>query len=311
MFRLLKINRFSSIKHIAAFSSTTSQQSTYQKYNNNPKSTEFLFNSKNTFRFAAATAATIAAATTYGYCESPDMVHCEEAAVNSSSTPSSSLPSSPPTSTPSPSLSKTDGPAIVPKKMQRTKSKPMTRRKLARRNSMRKQKRHYQYIIVGAGTTTYAAIEAIRAVDVDADILIISEQSKLPRLDLDSHEEDNLLECDSLADSYNEWRRHVNSRLESEPDAYSTSPLTLLLGKSKFHINVEDKSITMKNGNKVTYDCCLLASAGAPREFYVLDSSKISYGLRDRINTMTTLQDFVDLDTILSSDIDKIAVVGG
>jgi len=87
--------------------------------------------------------------------------------------------------------------------------------------------------------------------------------------------------------------------------------LTLLLGKSKFHINVEDKSITMKNGNKVTYDRCLLASAGAPREFYVLDSSKISYGLRDRINTMTTLQDFVDLDTILSSDIDKIAVVGG
>ena len=176
---------------------------------------------------------------------------------------------------------------------------------------MRKQKRHYQYVIVGAGTTTYAAIEAIRAVDVDADILIISEQSKLPRLDLDNHEEDNLLECDSLADTYNEWRRHVNSRLESEPDAYSTSPLTLLLGKSKFHIDVEDKSITMKDGTKVTYDRCLLASAGAPREFYVLDSSKISYGLRDRINTMTTLQDFVELDTILGSDIDQIAVVGG
>jgi programmed cell death 8 (apoptosis-inducing factor) len=176
---------------------------------------------------------------------------------------------------------------------------------------MRKQKRHYQYVIVGAGTTTYAAIEAIRAVDVDADILIISEQSKLPRLDLDSREEDNLMECDSLADSYNEWRRHVNSRLESEPDAYSTSPLTLLLGKSKFHIDVEDKSITMKDGTKVTYDRCLLASAGAPREFYVLDSSKISYSLRDRINTMTTLQDFVELDNVLASDIDRIAVVGG
>mgnify|MGYP001211489406 CR=1 FL=1 len=176
---------------------------------------------------------------------------------------------------------------------------------------MRKQKRHYQYVIVGAGTTTYAAIEAIRAVDVDADILIISEQSKLPRLDLDSNEEDNLLECDSLADSYNEWRRHVNSRLESEPDAYSTSALTLLLGKSKFHIDVEDKSITMKDGTRVTYDRCLLASAGAPREFYVLDSSKISYGLRDRINTMTSLQDFIELDNVLASDVDRIAVVGG
>ena len=79
-------------------------------------------------------------------------------------------------------------------------------------------------------------------------------------------DEDDLLECDALADSYNEWRRHVNSRLESEPDAYSTSPLTLLLGKSRFHIDVEDKSITMKDGTRVTYDKCLLASAGAPRD---------------------------------------------
>ena len=106
--------------------------------------------------------------------------------------------------------------------------KPMSRRKLARRNSTRKQKRHYQYVIVGAGTTTYAAIEAIRAVDTDADILIISDQSKLPRIDIDSSEDDQLLECDALADTYNEWRRHVNSRLENEPDAYSTSAVRVL-----------------------------------------------------------------------------------
>ena len=231
---------------------------------------------------------------------------------------------------------------------------------------MRKQKRHYQYIIVGAGTTTYAAIEAIRAVDTDADILIISDQSKLPRIDIDSSEDDQLLECYALADTYNEWRRHVNSRLENEPDAYSTSPvslefrcqisisfsfflffffsslfwcvflfplslflivcpqypfmhlvqhtmtqLTLLLGKSRFHINVEDRSITMKDGTRVTYDRCLLANAGEPRDFYVLDSNKISYSLRDKINTMTTLQDFMELDTVLARDVDSIAVVGG
>ena len=258
-------------------------------------------------RFALfATAATAATAATCLVASDGNTVQCE--GMENSTPPLASTTSAPSTSstTSPPSIAPSSAPASPP-----PRPKPLTRRKLARRNSMRKQKRHYQYVIVGAGTTTYAAIEAIRAVDVDADILIISEQSKLPRLDLDNHEEDNLLECDSLADTYNEWRRHVNSRLESEPDAYSTSPLTLLLGKSKFHIDVEDKSITMKDGTKVTYDRCLLASAGAPREFYVLDSSKISYGLRDRINTMTTLQDFVELDTILGSDIDQIAVVGG
>ena len=117
-------------------------------------------------------------------------------------------------------------PSIPAPKSQQAPKRPMSRRKLARRNSMRKQKRNYQYVIVGAGTTTYAAIEAIRAVDTDADILIISDQSKLPHIDIDSSEEDQLLECDALANTYNEWRRHVNSRLENEPDAYSTSAVS-------------------------------------------------------------------------------------
>lgn len=67
----------------------------------------------------------------------------------------------------------------------------------------------------------------------------------------------------------------------------------------------------MKDGTRVTYDRCLLANAGEPRDFYVLDSNKISYSLRDKINTMTTLQDFMELDTVLARDVDRIAVVGG
>ena len=66
---------------------------------------------------------------------------------------------------------------------------------------------------------------------------------------------------------------------------HTMTQLTLLLGKSRFHINVEDRSITMKDGTRVTYDRCLLANAGEPRDFYVLDSNKISYSLRDKINT--------------------------
>ncbi len=205
-------------------------------------------------------------------------------------------------------------PSAVPQggqtQRQSTPGKPLTRRKLARRNSMRKKKRHYQYVIVGAGTTCYAAIEAIRAVDANADILIVSDQAKLPRLDLESEDEE-LIESETLMDTYNEWRRHVNSRLESEPDAYSTSPLTLLLGKSHVSIDVEKKILQLKDGSGLTYDKILLASAGAPRDFYVLDSSKISYALRDRINSMTTLQDFIDLDSVLARDVDRITVVGG
>jgi hypothetical protein len=50
-------------------------------------------------------------------------------------------------------------------------------RQMARRNSRRKQKRHYPYVIVGAGTTANAAVEAIKNRDPDGQILILSEES--------------------------------------------------------------------------------------------------------------------------------------
>lgn len=40
-----------------------------------------------------------------------------------------------------------------------------------------KVKNHYQYVIIGAGTTAYAAIETIFNHQPDADILIISDEA--------------------------------------------------------------------------------------------------------------------------------------
>jgi len=226
-------------------------------------------------------------------------------------------------------------------------STPMSKYKLARRNSMRKQKRFYPYVILGAGTTAHAAIESIRLVDPSADILLVSEEAVLPRMDMDpashsasrpkrsqstssgSTESDSqssletnspygFIENSKLLDAYNEWRRHVNSQLISEPDAYASAPITLLLGRDSIHIDVEKKELLLQDGTAVSYGKCLLASAGKPREFYVLDSSKVSYSLRSKINTCESVHDFVELDNLIktsqvnpSSHIDHVTVVGG
>lgn len=124
---------------------------------------------------------------------------------------------------------------------------------LARQNTTRQVKNHYQYVIIGAGTTAYAAIETIFNHDAEADILIISEEAvrgqheeelhgsssqgvgvdarltslcpsgwlwvllqSLPQPDIFRHHSLST----SLLHSYNEWRRHITSKLESEPDAY-------------------------------------------------------------------------------------------
>jgi len=47
---------------------------------------------------------------------------------------------------------------------------------LARQNTTRRVQGEYQYVIIGAGTTAYAAIETIFNHQPDADILIISSE---------------------------------------------------------------------------------------------------------------------------------------
>ena len=196
---------------------------------------------------------------------------------------------------------------------------PMDRNALtfARRNSMRAQKTHYPYVIVGAGTTAQAAIEAIRQTEPKAEILLLSEESNLPRMDSNwRRSEDGELDpiSDSLLDTFNEWRRHVSSSLANEPDAYSTTPVTLLLGRKDMHFDAENKRILLEDGTEVCYDKCLLATAGKPRQFYVLDSNRIAYTLKDRINPVTTLADFQQLEQLLrneKSNVMNVSVVGG
>ena len=188
--------------------------------------------------------------------------------------------------------------------------KPISRRKLARRNSQRKQKRHYSYVIIGGGTTSYAAIEAVRQIHPEADVLIISEEPSLPRADVD--DESEFFECGSLLSVYNEYRRHISSRLENEPDAYSARPITLLLGRRRLRIDAESRTVHLHDGTTVSYDKCLLASAGEPREFYVLDSNQIPFSLRNKINTLTKLQNFIELDVALKNEeVEHLTVIGG
>ncbi len=185
---------------------------------------------------------------------------------------------------------------------------------LARRNSLRKQKRHYPYVIIGAGTTAYAAMEAILQNEPTADILILSDETALPRDDVEIRKDDQVpVESDALMDTYNEWRRHITSRLENEPDAYSSSPITLLLGKKDMFFDVEKNLILLQDGTEIQYNKCLVATAGKPRNFYVLDGNKISYTIKDRINNCTTLKDFEKLDALhlRKDDLLNITVVGG
>lgn len=199
--------------------------------------------------------------------------------------------------------------------------------RLTRRFTRRRQKRSHKFVIVGSGTAAHAAIEAIRQEDPQADILVLSDENALPRMDTDPYtdapttplDEDQIAE--PLMETYNEWRRHLTAKLEDEPNESSSSssrslqyptPLTLLLDKKEMRFDVEKNRIYLGDGTEVKYEKCLIASPGKPRHFYVLDSNRISYSLKDRINLCTTLSDFAQLDQLHKRpEVESVMVIGG
>ncbi|CEG35866.1 apoptosis-inducing factor mitochondrial-like [Plasmopara halstedii] len=188
--------------------------------------------------------------------------------------------------------------------------------RLSRRFTRRKQTKHHRYVIVGSGTAANAAIEAIRQEDACADILVLSDENALPRLDFgvqqprgdedDSDGDDGPSLAPALLISYNEWRRHLSARFEEDVvSSTGPPPLTLLLDKRPLEFDVEKNRVLLGDGTEVRYERCLVASAGRPRHFYVLDSDRVSYALKDRVNTCTTHADFVRLDQLAAGASDE------
>uniref|UniRef100_K3WXL9 FAD/NAD(P)-binding domain-containing protein n=1 Tax=Globisporangium ultimum (strain ATCC 200006 / CBS 805.95 / DAOM BR144) TaxID=431595 RepID=K3WXL9_GLOUD len=199
--------------------------------------------------------------------------------------------------------------------------------RLTRRFTRRRQKKTHKFVIVGSGTAAHAAIEAIRQEDPEADILVLSDENALPRLDTDPYTsalDDDYQIAEPLMQTYNEWRRHLTAKLETEPsdnniangnNSNSNSstflpPLTLLLGNKEMRFDAEKNRICLGDGTEIRYEKCLIASSAAA--LYVLDSNRISYSLKDRINRCTTLTDFTQLDQLHKRpEIKSVTVIGG
>jgi programmed cell death 8 (apoptosis-inducing factor) len=147
---------------------------------------------------------------------------------------------------------------------------------------------------LGSGTAAHAALEALRLGDPQAEILMIAEEMSLPRIDVDEREEaldtaNGQLDA-MLNEVFNEWRRQLSSGLDE-----SSEGVTLVKATNRMRVDVEDRAITFNDGTKIKYKKCLLATAGKPREFYVLDKDKIRISMKDQINTLHSSLDFRNL----------------
>jgi len=178
----------------------------------------------------------------------------------------------------------------------------------------------FPYVILGSGTAAHAALEALKLGDPHAEILMIAEETSLPRVDVEEQpaEEQTEMQIPSndsqlesmLNDVFNEWRRQLSSGLDE-----SSEGVTLIKATNRMNVDVEERSITLGDGTKIKYKKCLLATAGKPREFYVLDKDKIRVSKsfnEGSINTLHSDLDFRNLARLASAPERRhVSVIGG
>jgi len=174
------------------------------------------------------------------------------------------------------------------------------------------------YLLVGGGTASHSAMRAIRGYDPTARVLIVGSENRNPYMrpmlskDLwftDQETRRNLkfgwskgkdrsifYECDEFYLPLNEMQTREYGGVSIIRDMRLT------------HLDPDNKTAHLENGQKLGYEKCLLAPGGKPKTLPELESA--SEEVRDRVLYFRTANDFLKLEKI-SETAKKIVIIGG
>ncbi|KAF9359501.1 Apoptosis-inducing factor 1, mitochondrial [Mortierella sp. NVP85] len=183
------------------------------------------------------------------------------------------------------------------------------------------EKDFYPYILIGAGTASFAAMEAIREKDPNAAILIIGNEDIGPymRPPLSKEMWFNKEEEATQKLSFKDWQgkeRNIVLQGKENIDTLTLDTLEqiesaesgakLLTGTTVTDLNVAEQTITLNNGKTLKYGKVLLATGGIPKTLPVLQGAG-----EGKVTTYRSVEDFKKLHALVKSSNKKIAVVGG
>ncbi|CAO3637451.1 unnamed protein product [Mucor hiemalis] len=172
------------------------------------------------------------------------------------------------------------------------------------------------YVLVGAGTASFAAAQAIREKDPEANVIIIGDEGYAPYMrpplskELWFSEDPNVAETLVFKDWSGSERNTIYQDISeyeviedaSGSDVQSNKP-KLLLNKSVSKLNVEDHTVTLNDGSVIYYHKVLLATGGEPKKLPAQADDK-------NVTTFRSIKDFQKLEKI-AKDGAHIVVVGG
>lgn len=178
---------------------------------------------------------------------------------------------------------------------------------------------HVPYLLVGAGTASFAAFRSIRSADPKAQVLVVGEESYVPYMRPPLSKELWFSEDESTVETlkFKQWNGKERS-IFFEPEAFYVEPkklpfqenggVSVLTGHRVVKIDPKKRQAYLDNGSIITYDKCLLATGGTPKNLPNISSA--GEEVAKHTTLFRNIDDYRSLEKSLGGA-KSVAIVGG
>uniref|UniRef100_A0A8C6PN83 Apoptosis-inducing factor 1, mitochondrial n=1 Tax=Nothobranchius furzeri TaxID=105023 RepID=A0A8C6PN83_NOTFU len=178
---------------------------------------------------------------------------------------------------------------------------------------------HAPYLLIGGGTASFAAARSIRARDPGAKVLIVTDEPDLPYMRPPLSKELWFSDDPSVTETlrFKQWNGKERSIYFQPPSFYidpehltgaENGGVAVLVNKKVVHMDVRGNKVKLDDGTEISYEKCLIATGGVPRNLQVIE--RAGEEVMKRTSLFRKIEDFKSLENV-SRKAESITIIGG
>lgn len=178
---------------------------------------------------------------------------------------------------------------------------------------------HAPYLLIGGGTASFAAARSIRARDPGAKVLIVTDEPDLPYMRPPLSKELWFSDDPTVKETlrFKQWNGKERS-IYFQPPSFYINPedlqsaenggVAVLTSRKVVHMDVRGNKVKLDDDTEISYDKCLIATGGVPRNLQVVE--RAGEEVMKRTTLFRKIEDFKSLDKV-SRNVQSITIIGG